>query len=72
VKNADAWIEELEEKIEQLKGRDRKSHMLVNEKMSQETANHIESHFKAKGYTVEKRKCSSCGGWDIIFTDFNK
>ncbi len=67
MKNADAWIEELTVKIEDQKRKGRKSHYMMNEKMSHETATRIKNHFEKQNIDVELHRCNSCGGFDLIF-----
>jgi hypothetical protein len=56
------WRDEIESYLQT-----HKSFFQINQRISNNIIKQLEQYF-SNNYSTEFRKCSSCGGWDIIIT----
>ena len=70
MKSSSEWIEEIENKIVELKGKNINTYYNIMAKMTRQTANEIALHFAGnEEYSTEFKRCFRCDNkFDIIIT----
>jgi hypothetical protein len=70
MKNDTQWIDEIENKIVDLKSKGRTVYYAIKAEMTKRTAKQVETHFTSnEEYSTEFRKCGTCQNtYEIIIT----